>query len=684
MALDDILGNSFITKSSQAFSSFRYKVDDFILKLIIKESPKEVLSRKLINIQELEHTVYRMIKRGKRFNQGKGGKPINGKTNIMTSLIYSNFGIKKNYLNSEEKEKFNNNIIEFNNPLLKWLMKKNQYTCENLFNKLYLDKSNQFFNEEIKNFIFKKYNKEPSFSSLIINGGKTLIEKVLGPGTYKAFVYAHEKHDQAEGKRAITNDYMVHPYRVALKAKKLTEKKDSIYRKIAVNVSLLHDVLESSNKLRRKNVNNLLDLINDKEEQSKKYFKNLVKTKKQIKNLPELEQIVKICDEPTAKLVKILSNSESKNYAEYIDDLFLQTEEFIKDEEMKDYFEIAPMVKLIDAIDNTSSLKGVSQNALVKRIYRNEILINKTEEFIKKYKLKLSADSKLPSLLKEFKEGNKKAKSLHYKEFGREHTEFIDSENDVILPTIKPGTRNYYTNLNLKNINTKFKLNILSSIREQITKRKEKIEKERLEEYNKIPFKWGNLKYYNNIKELTNKLNNNDTYRIHFEEILKKDEILDYAFIKMKEMSFEHSYKEKLNIIFEKCDNQKAKKLLVLDEIAYSIDQTIDMQNESMNSILERIENNLLLINNSYSYVNANKKNRDIRNNINSLLEKSIKLSKKYQKKLIDLADKENYSHQTIENKYSFLDGYNNFRIIKQNLEKTKKKLNSSLFRNMI
>ncbi|MBL7050693.1 hypothetical protein ISS04_00865 [Candidatus Woesearchaeota archaeon] len=323
---------------------------------LVKESPEIVLKRKLID--EPYNTILGMVRRGKKPQKVD---------DLKNELVYSIFDINKDeslrmQSGDHISKPYVNNLV---------IIQGKTIPTNYLFQNLFSSKLN-----------FPEKNKYSSIDSFLRKAGKNMVENVFGEETSKVFKYSYEKHLQTKIMRAMTNTYFSHPVRVAhaIKSDKLSQE--------YVLLAFLHDIIEETQKYRKKKIENITKKMKDAPT-SEKYSKVIVKINNQIKNPPELNEIMELFyrDQELGKnIIKPLlaiSNYKNKKYSNYIKDMFDYSKKCVQKGEGKQFpCDRAIIVKLYDAIDNTQTLVGTSGNAQLKRLRRNVILGDYTYHFL--------------------------------------------------------------------------------------------------------------------------------------------------------------------------------------------------------------------------------------------------------------------------------------------------------------
>jgi hypothetical protein len=355
--------------------------------LLDKVSEGFTLPKKIIDMfyptneeEGIYHTVYSLVKRG---------KILTNSANLKNEIVYSVFGIEKD-THDETKKLYSVNKVRIKNHI---------FNSEDIFNYIFTEKNDNgrtVLKKDISEQFFKYTGKERSLDQLITVGGKRLVENLFGKGMYGIFNYAHTAHINAGEKRALANDYMVHPLRVAYRIKNtcIEDREDEEYSRAAIIVALLHDVVESGQKLRKKKLEEVAAKITESEfnDRGERYIDIMRAINKNIENPPELEKdgIIrlfkknKVFGEKIRLMVGAISNNSKQEYKSYIQDMFNNLTMFIYDDElgMKNFYDIVLKVKLADAIDNTTSLHGVYANKQIERIEHNVILATETIRFL--------------------------------------------------------------------------------------------------------------------------------------------------------------------------------------------------------------------------------------------------------------------------------------------------------------
>jgi hypothetical protein len=116
----------------------------------------------------------------------------------------------------------------------------------------------------------------------------------------------------------------------------------------------------------------------------------ITKINRELKNPPEYNKIQRKSyqgDDVGKKIIgplKAVSNDSKIRYEDYIMRMYIISENCKKASGDRGVCDVAPIVKLQDAIDNTESLEGTSGNAQLKRLGRNIILGNHTYSFLER------------------------------------------------------------------------------------------------------------------------------------------------------------------------------------------------------------------------------------------------------------------------------------------------------------
>lgn len=220
------------------------------------EAYLSVIKRKFYTEKEYFRTIFTHLSRKKRLNQGKKeGRGIskykNIKSNISAEIIYSLLDIKKDSLTGYEKQLFDFNLIKLNKEKLKFLNMESYnpgvYSTWDIFKSHLIDYSELKLKENVKEKSLEN-NFEVSYNSLFSNVWHRLTKNVLGDEKYLRYLSkAQEKHQTAEERRAIGNDYIVHPYRVCYATCKDLEFILRTKNEIEHKTSLIQEIIDSTN-----------------------------------------------------------------------------------------------------------------------------------------------------------------------------------------------------------------------------------------------------------------------------------------------------------------------------------------------------------------------------------------------------------------------------------------------------
>ncbi len=250
-----------------------------------------------------------------------------------------------------------------------------------------IDAFNNLFHRNIQKRFSDETLRTIHLQTYLRGMGKELVEKVFGKGTYSFFDFAYKTHLKTKEMRALKNTYFAHPVRIAHQLKSYNLPKEYIL------VALLHDVIESMQKQRKKDKGTLSDKMKkDKgvtNQEKIKLYDDMAEINYKLKNPPEYKQIERKSyhgqnvGKRIIEPLKAVSNDSKIDYEDYIIKLYFKSEN-CKHGDNEGICDIAPIVKLQDAIDNTESLYGIGGKAQLERLGRNVILSNHTYSFLQR------------------------------------------------------------------------------------------------------------------------------------------------------------------------------------------------------------------------------------------------------------------------------------------------------------
>ncbi len=331
----------------------------------------------------------------------KSGKLINKKS-IKSFLVYTILNeIHKNDLYRNDKIKSNCNI----------------FNTSNLFNIIWRDD----YQEKIK------------------EANKKLITYSIGDEHYKVFQYSNKEHISTGSLRiGGTKDEGPYSFIHSLRMAKYLKKEDS--PRIAIDLALLHDVLEEIYKYRLNKLGESKEKYYDLLHKGKKKLIKVKKLREEIKSLeekinyvPEIEEIRKLFpnEEEYSKMVikflRAITQREEETDERYISRLIESCENFYKKEGLiNNFFYVPILVKLVDNIDNTRYFRELKLEQQLSRLDKNYLFLEKVSEIVKKHNIK----DKL--LLKEIK-------NLFEFSFRRIDSELAGYWADSVDPKIQVG-----------------------------------------------------------------------------------------------------------------------------------------------------------------------------------------------------------------------------------------------------
>lgn len=239
--------------------------------------------------------------------------------------------------------------------------------------------------------------REVNLEEYVQDAPRKIVEDLLGSETFEYFNLAHKIHRSTGKKRAGTNFYFAHPFRVAFKVKEMCEYfgKSEEYTRTAVVVALLHDLVEEMQSFREGKREDLSKLITGARE-SRRYGRRITDLNEKIANPPELgfgpDSIRPVFkDEPeleerTVQLLQGISHHGDEDYDEYIIRMYLDIQKNQQNGSefgLSKFYDILPLVKMRDAIDNTETLTGIGMDRELERLTRNLTLAEETYNFLR-------------------------------------------------------------------------------------------------------------------------------------------------------------------------------------------------------------------------------------------------------------------------------------------------------------
>lgn len=220
-----------------------------------------VIKRKFFDKKEYFRTVYSYLSRKKRLNQGKKeasftSKYKNIRHNIASEILLSLIDKPKDSLRGQDKINFEYNFVRLNKKELRKLglneFKPGLYSTYNIIEKQILTENNTIQKRIKTKFIEEKI--EISYNNLFRDVWNRIIKEVLGDQILVRYLSkVHEQHQYAEDKRAISNDYIVHPYRIAFSITKELEpillkskKQFALDKEIISRTGIIEELIDSS------------------------------------------------------------------------------------------------------------------------------------------------------------------------------------------------------------------------------------------------------------------------------------------------------------------------------------------------------------------------------------------------------------------------------------------------------
>jgi hypothetical protein len=425
----------------------------------VKESPESIFRKKLID--KPYETIVEMVGWGKKLKA----------EDIKNELVYSLLNL--NYDDNIEEDLGD----KVGGPYMSNMVRLNGRTLHSKYI------FTEFFDKNITKLLLDGTEKNISPEKYLHGAGKNLVESVFGKDTYTVFRYAYTKHLQTKKMRAGTNTYFTHPVRVA------NDLRIQGFSRPYILVALLHDVIEEMQDFRYKKIDKIIKILRKNPKRYKEYESPTTIINQQIKDPPEFKEIVNLArkgediSETVIKPVRAISNNLGKDkYDQYIVNLFKVSIDYLSnpDENIQQLYDLAPMVKIRDAIDNTETLIGTSINQKLNRLRKNAILSEKTYRFLSAHNIGEEENKKIWNNLKELVElsleSSNQFHSRYYKEakkykkgekkeelFDRSYIHIADQFSQIhdrlikVTKEIFPNTTKYIESRNLQTILNIFK-----------------------------------------------------------------------------------------------------------------------------------------------------------------------------------------------------------------------------------
>jgi len=231
---------------------------------------------------------------------------------------------------------------------------------------------------------------------------KELVDSVLGENHFKIFLYAYNKHNLTGKKRVGTEEvqpsYFIHSLRVA-KAMLDIIFPTKEHKRIAIDLSLIHDLIEEMISYRNKQLEEKYKILGKKAVEDAKngigidpkttlkspIFKEAFTLEQSIKLAPEYLEIVELFPEEKPYAVtlvtqlKAISKIKGEDPQVYLSRLAAAANSFYHSGKglIKKYWDNPLLVKAEDGKDNTRSFKELGLPYQESRLKKNIILLNK-------------------------------------------------------------------------------------------------------------------------------------------------------------------------------------------------------------------------------------------------------------------------------------------------------------------
>lgn len=229
---------------------------------------------------------------------------------------------------------------------------------------------------------------------------KELIASFLGEEHYSVFQYSNKKHIKT-GRLRVGGIEGIGPYSFihSLRITEALKKKNA--PRVAIDLGLVHDIPEESNRYRSIKLNNYKRKHSDylrngaDAKKVKKIEEDIISLEDKIKSIQEYQEIKELFPNETeysdmlVKFLDAITQKPGEKYNKYISRLIGTCEKFYTSNSLiKNFFYILPLDKLEDDIDNTKTFRELRLEKQLERLDKNYILLEKISEFAKKYKIK--------------------------------------------------------------------------------------------------------------------------------------------------------------------------------------------------------------------------------------------------------------------------------------------------------
>lgn len=321
------------------------KIDKNLLKKYF-----EIIKRKFYTEEEYYRTIFTHLSRKKRLNQGKQeGRGIsqykNIKGNISAEIIYTLLKREKDTLTGYEQELFDLNLIKLNKKELKLLkldkLKEGIYSTWNIFRSHLINGNDLKLKSDFKN-LCNKEKIDINYDSLFTNAWQRLTKEVLGHEIYLKYLSkAQEKHQIAEERRAIGNDYIVHPYRTAY----------STHRDLEFILSNRNDIRNQNSIVERKigSIEEVIDSTKLDSRKNKTLINHLNKSKKILEEeiIPENYKFLNSDLEKHASIITALTHDLGESWIKGINKKIdeITRIHLLGERKNKDYYKIVDKLK---------------------------------------------------------------------------------------------------------------------------------------------------------------------------------------------------------------------------------------------------------------------------------------------------------------------------------------------------